>query len=213
MPRLVAILAALLQTSSLPPAYPRVGTTNLLDNDRVQVWNIAWLKGQPSPPHRHVYDLVGVYYEPGDRVISSPNGAKRPVTTKAWDIAFQLKGVTHIEEGTSDAPLRAVFVEMKQDAYGSISSILQTGDTPTFAAVAERMGARPRLDNTRVTVWDYTSPEAAAGDTPTDRYRHTHALDAVVVSFDGSMPHASYVARGTTHDDDGPGRVFIFELK
>src|SRR4030095_8626478 len=106
----------------LPPAYPRAGTTKILDNDRVQVWNIAWLKGQPSPLHRHIYDLVGVYYEPGDRMIISPEGAKRPVSTKAWDVAFQRVGVTHIEEGTSDAPLRSVFVEMKrQEPYGTDS--------------------------------------------------------------------------------------------
>src|SRR5215471_3995953 len=112
------LLSLLLQTAappaSLPPAYPRVGAIKILDNDRVQVWKIAWLKGQPSPLHRHIYDLVGVYYEPGDRMIISPEGVKRPVSTKAWDIAFQRSGVTHIEAGVSDSPLRAIFVEIKQ---------------------------------------------------------------------------------------------------
>ena len=65
--------------AKLPPAYPRAGAVKILDNDQVQVWNIAWLKGQPSPLHRHLYDLVGVYYEPGDRMIISPEGAKRPI--------------------------------------------------------------------------------------------------------------------------------------
>ena len=55
-------------------------------------------------------------------MIISPEGAKRPVSTKAWDIAFQKADVTHIEEGTSEAPLRAVFVEMKQAGpYGTYS--------------------------------------------------------------------------------------------
>src|SRR5438046_6375239 len=110
-------------TPTLPPAYPRPGATKILDNPDVQVWNIAWLKGQPSPLHKHIYDLTGVYYEPGDRMIISPEGTKRPVSTKAWDISFQRVGVTHIEEGTSEAPLRAVFVEMKQPgAYGTDAS-------------------------------------------------------------------------------------------
>src|SRR5579864_5513872 len=100
---------------NLPPAYPRAGASKILDNARVQVWNIAWLKGQPSPLHRHIYDLAGTYYESGDRIIISPEGTRRPVSTKAGDIAFQRKGVTHIEEGVSDTPLRAVFVEMKED--------------------------------------------------------------------------------------------------
>ena len=59
----IAVLSLVAQYSAakLPPAYPRPGATNILDNDSVQVWNIAWLKGQPSPLHRHVYDLDGVY--------------------------------------------------------------------------------------------------------------------------------------------------------
>ena len=76
-------------TPTLPPAYPRPGATKILDNPDVQVWNIAWLKGQPSPLHKHIYDLTGVYYEPGDRMIISPEGAKRPVSTKAWSQTLQ----------------------------------------------------------------------------------------------------------------------------
>ena len=92
--------------ANLPPAYPRPGTTKILDNDRVQVWKIAWLKGQPSPLHRHIYDLVGVYYEPGDRMIISPEGVKRPVSTKAWDIALQRsddRGVRNDTPGAAPA--------------------------------------------------------------------------------------------------------------
>lgn len=146
----VAVLSLLVQTPppNLPPAYPRPGVTKILDNDRVQVWNIAWLKGEPSPLHRHIYDLVGVYYEPGDRMIISPEGAKRPVSTKAWDIAFQRTGVTHIEEGTSDGPLRAVFVEMKQSgSYGA--------DTGSGAPPFSGAGGIQKLDNDRVTVWEF----------------------------------------------------------
>jgi len=120
------------------------------------VWNIAWLKGQPSPLHRHVYDLVGVYYEPGDRMIISPEGAKRPVSTQAWNIAFQRAGLTHIEEGTSDAPLRSVFIEMKRPGtYGTSGG---AGDAPAFAGD----GATQKLDNDRVTVWEYTQPPAGS---------------------------------------------------
>src|SRR5258706_6046199 len=138
---LTALLSLLAQAATPPailsPAYPRAGATKILDNDRVQVWNIAWLKGQPSPLHRHLYDLVGVYYEPGDRMIISPQGEKRPVSTKAWDIAFQRKDVTHIEEGVTDAPLRAVFVEMKRPgpygadaAAGGAPAVTRAGGNP-----------------------------------------------------------------------------------
>ena len=200
----VAVLAILLQgqNASLPPAYPRPGVSKILDNDRVQVWNIAWLKGEPSPLHRHVYDLAGVYYEPGDRMIISPEGAKRPVSTKAWDIAFQRVGVTHIEEGTSGAPLRAVFVEMKlPGAYGTDAS---SGTAPAFTG----QGATQKLDNERVTVWEYTQPPAA------QPHRHTH--DAVVVSIAGGKPAAAWVKQGTEHAGEGASgasRVYVFEIK
>jgi hypothetical protein len=128
---LFALLGQTVPPANLPPAYPRAGAAKILDNDRVQVWNIAWLKGQPSPLHRHLYDLIGVYPEPGDRMIIPPEGAKRPVSTKARDVVFQRKDVTHIEEGVSDAPLRAVFVEMKQPGpYGADTA---TSDVPPFS--------------------------------------------------------------------------------
>ena len=140
----------------------------------MQVWNIAWLKGQPSPLHRHIYDLVGVYYEPGDRMIISPDGAKRPVSTKAWDISFQRKDVTHIEEGTSDAPLRSIFVEMKkQEPCGTA---LASKDAPAFSGA----GATQKLDNDRVTVWEYIGPIRSS--------RHTHLHDTVVVAIDTPSP-------------------------
>jgi hypothetical protein len=188
--------------TTLPPAYPRAGTTKILDNDRVQVWNIAWLKGQPSPLHRHIYDLVGVYYEPGDRMIISPEGAKRPVSTKAWDISFQRKDLTHIEEGTSDAPLRSIFVEMKkQEPYGTATA---STDAPAFSGA----GATQKLDNDRVTVWEYIGPITSS--------RHTHLHDTVVVAIDTPSPRATWIAQGTAHADEGAGRasrVYLFEIK
>jgi hypothetical protein len=111
---MATVLLFLLQVpAALPPPYPRPGTTKLFENARVVVWNISWLQ-QQYPLHRHLHDLVGVYYTPGDRMIVSTDGNRRPVSTKAWDTAFQLRGVTHVEEGTSDVPLQAVFIEMKE---------------------------------------------------------------------------------------------------
>jgi len=198
-----ALLAVATQTpANLPPAYPRAGAVKILDNDRVQVWNIAWLEGQPSPLHRHIYDLVGVYYEPGDRLIISPEGAKRPVSTKAWDIAFQREGVTHIEEGVSDSPLRAVFVEMKHS--GSYGTDAATAGTRAFAAE----DATQRLDNERVVVWEFAKPPSTGS--------HRHTRDAVAVAIDGQRPRAAWVPRGTVHDreiDGRASRIYLFEIK
>jgi len=187
---------------NLPPAYPRTGATKIFDNPAVQVWNIAWLKDQPSPLHRHIYDLAGVYYEPGDRLIISPEGAKRPVSTKAWDVTSQRVGVTHIEEGTSERPLRAIFVEMKtQTPYGTAAA---AKDAPAFSGA----GATQRLDNDRVTVWEYVGPIAPA--------RHTHIRDTVAVAVESPTPRVTWIAKGTAHAGEAAAnasRVYLFELK
>jgi hypothetical protein len=141
-------LVLFLQAAPLPPAYPRPGTTKLFENNRVVVWDITWLK-QQYPLHRHIYDLVGVYYSPGDRIIVSQDGTRRPVSTKAWETAFQLRGVTHVEEGASDAPLRAVFVEMKEPA--AIGVVDTAATPPAFPA-----GSGTQLrDNERSIVWEF----------------------------------------------------------
>ena len=200
------VLALAAQTPSLPPAYPRAGASKLLENDRVVVWQIAWLKGQPSPLHRHIYDLVGLYYEPGDRMIIAPDGTRRPVSTKAGDIAFQLKGITHIEEGTSDAPLRAVFVEMKDAGPTGTIAPAPEGAPPAFAEI----GARSLLDNERVAVWTYSYGFGNEGP------RHRHVRDAVVVWIEGTKPRAAFVPAGTMHTEEQAGvtaQATVFELK
>jgi ketosteroid isomerase-like protein len=192
---------AVAQSSSYPPPFPREGATKMLDNDRVQVWNVAWPKGSVTALHRHPYDMTGVYYAPGDRVITQVDGSKRPVTTAAGGIVWQFKGLTHIEEGTSDAPLRAVMIELKQDSYPS-STDAPAGAPPAFPGAH----AKSLLDNARVAVWEYTR-----GSSP-----HRHTRDAVVVWLDGQTPHAVFTPRGTAHDGEPIGtaaEATIFEFK
>jgi hypothetical protein len=199
---IVAVVVLGAQAAALPPAYPREGATKMLDNDRVQVWDIAWLK-QQYPLHRHVYDLVGVYYSPGDRIIISKTGERRPISTAAWNTAFQRRGLTHIEEGASDAPLRAVFVEIKDELRPKTSD---TSGAPPFPVGT----GKQLVDNDRATVWEFV-PASAAGATA-----HRHRHDAVVVAFAAGKPKVSFTPRGTTHNDESVGaaeRVYVFEIK
>jgi hypothetical protein len=195
----LAALVLILQQQSLPPAYPRPGATSVLENEQVIVWNIAWLQ-QAYPMHRHRYDHVGVYYAPGDRVIVSPEGDRRSVSTPAWNISFQLAGVTHTEEGASAEPLRAVFAQIKRPPRH---------DAATAGLPADTSGLR--LDNDRVTVWEHPGGPGAS----TRPHRHAH--DAVVVLFDAAgTPTAHWVERGSMHGADlppGAVRTFVFEIK
>jgi len=197
----VVLVAAVQAAQSYPPPFPRPGASKLLDNEQVQVWKVEWPKGQPTALHRHPYAMTGQYYAPGDRLITAVDGSKRPVSTKAGGIVWQLKGLTHIEEGTSDPPLRAVMIELKQEAP---SGQVDTGTVAPFTS----SGAMPLLDNERVIVWDYTPPPGPV--------THRHAHDAVGVWIDGAAaPHVVWIARGTTHTGDmaGATHATIFELK
>jgi hypothetical protein len=185
-----------------PPPFPRPGTVLMLENERVLVWNIAWLK-QEYPVHRHQYDHVGVYYAAGDRIITSLQGERRATHTEPWNITFQPRGVTHAEEGASDEPLRAVFIQIKDEPRSAGAS---EGMEPTFPTGAPRQ----RLDNERAIVWEYGP---ASSVTPA---MHRHARDAVVVSFGTSGPQVSYIPRGTRHETDvaaASTRTFVFEIE
>jgi len=146
-----------------------------------------------------------VYYSPGDRLIVSDTGVRRHVSNAAWETAFQRRGLTHFEEGESAAPLRAVFVEMKDEPRPPVSD---TSGAPPFPFPAG--SGKPLVDNDRAAVWEFV-PVPAAGTTA-----HRHRHDAVVVAFTAGKPTVSFTARGTTHTDEGVGgadRVYVFEIK
>ena len=198
-----ALAALLIQAQTLPPPFPRDGATKLLDNDRVVVWDVAWLP-RAYPTHQHVYDYAGVYYTSGDRVIVSQAGSRRPTHTQAWDTFFIRRGVTHAEEGAGTEPLRAVFVEFKEPAPRSTAGGESKTDT-----VSEGLGKKVR-ESDRLVIWEYVrDPGAQPG-------ARRHAMDAVVVAFTNLKPRVTFVPRGTTNDGDefaGADRAYTFELK
>jgi hypothetical protein len=150
----------------------------------------------------HLYDMTGIYYWPGDRVITSPDGAKRPVHTDAGRIQWQLKGITHIEEGTSDDSLRAVMIELKGD--GPSGKIDKSTDTPALTVTSMQL-----LDNERVTVWDASRAQSLAA-------RHRHPRDTVIVFTTDKTARAAFVPAGTVHGNDdagGAAKITVFELK
>jgi hypothetical protein len=192
---------AMSQAAELPQPFPRPGTTEIFQNDVVATWNVSWLK-QQYPLHTHRYDLIGISYVAGDRIITQGDRPGQLVNTKEWVFQTNRANVTHVEEGASDPPMRAVLIELKRPA-------------PTGAAVgdgadglAQVVGA-PSWQNNRAAGW-LVQPGASVG-------RHRHTGDAVELVFDGTFaPKATFVPAGTTHE--GPtapagGRVVIFELK
>jgi hypothetical protein len=197
---IVLVALAMSQATALPQPFPRPGTTQISENDVVAVWNVSWLK-QQYPLHTHRYDLIGVSYVEGDRIITQGEAPGRLVKTKAWEFQTNRANVTHVEQGASDPPMRAVLIELKRPA--------PTGTVGEGPDGLRQIAGPPAWEDNRAAGW-VVLPGMSAG-------RHRHTGDAVELVFDGSTtPTATFVPAGTTHA--GPaapdaGRAFIFELK
>jgi hypothetical protein len=190
------------QTPELPPPFPRPGTTALLENDAVAVWNVSWLK-QKYPLHTHRYDLVGISYVEGDRIITQGDGPGRLVNTKPWVFQTNRANVTHVEEGASDPPMRAVLIEVKSPAPRAAA------DEPADG-LRKVLGAPVWDANRRAAAWLIMGGASAA--------THRHVGDAVELIFDAAAkePRATFVPAGTVHAGPTPpegGRAYIFEIK
>jgi hypothetical protein len=186
------------QAQTYPQPFDREGTTKLLENDRVIVWDVSWLQ-RAYPTHHHNYDYAGVYYAPGDRIIVSQSGERRPTHTNAWDTFFIRRGVTHSEEGASAEPLRAVMLELKEPAPEGAGATASTG-----------LGKKVR-ESDRLVIWE----DIAAQDTQPPAHRHE--MDTVAVAFTaGQKPRVTFIKRGTVdHGEEtaGADRAYFFELK
>lgn len=197
----VVVVTAMLavQAAELPPPFPRPGTTKILENDAVAVWDVSWLK-QKYPLHTHRYDLIGISYAEGDRIITQGDAPGRLVPTKAWVFQTNRAGVTHVEQGASDPPMRAVLIEVKSPGPREAPQEAPDG-------LRQVVGA-PAWENNRAAAWLVTGGSSA----PT----HRHVGDAVELIFDGPSPKATFVAAGTVHAAPAPpagARAYIFEIK
>ena len=196
----IVVMATLVtQATELPPPFPRPGTTSILENDAVAVWNVSWLK-QKYPLHTHRYDLVGISYADGDRIITQGDTPGRLVPTKAWVFQTNRAGVTHVEEGASDPPMRAVLIEVKSPAPRPAAEQPSDG--------LRQVAGAPAWENNRAAAWLVTEGSSL----PT----HRHTGDAVEVIFDGPSPKATFVRAGTVHSGPSPGpgaRAYVFEIK
>jgi hypothetical protein len=197
----LSLLTVLLaQAAELPPPFPRPGTTKVLENDAVAVWDVSWLK-QKYPLHTHRYDLVGISYQEGDRIITQGSAPGRLVNTKPWVFQTNRANVTHVEEGASDPPMKGVLIELKTPAPRPA-----TAESPDGL---RQVAGAPAWENNRAAAWVLMSGVSSPA--------HRHAGDAVELIFEASTtPKAAFVPAGTVHAAPTPptgGRAYIFEIK
>ena len=99
-------------TSGYPLAFPRAGTRNLIDNDRVFVWDSRWTPGVPTSMHFHDKDVVVTYLEDGDLTSIAPDGTTVVNPYKFGVIRFTAGKRSHKEVLTKGTQ-RAIIVELK----------------------------------------------------------------------------------------------------
>jgi hypothetical protein len=223
----LSVLLAAAAAEEYPHAFPRAGTKQLFDNERVTAWEVHWLKDTPQPIHRHRFDMAGVYLRYGPIRVTSPEGVVSP-DRPPFEVPrpyFQKKGVTHREEAIGfgpDAPERmAVMFDVKDKIVDPI--VPPEGMARAFP----RDGANKAIDNDRVTEWDYTWKVGQIVPT------HQHDKDSVQVFFQGgsikftaangkvetktfNFGDARFIPRGTIDSEEaitGSPRAITIELK
>jgi quercetin dioxygenase-like cupin family protein len=225
IPTIFALFVALLpfpvQTPELPYALPRDGAKQLIDNERVTVWDVVFQKGKPTGMHRHKYDMVGINLADGTVKVTSAPDKVSTENRRMGQVLWAQKGSTDSQEGTSDTPLHAILVDLKDVRIPPLKN------TSGFADAFPREGGKKLLDNSRVVVWDYSWTPGK----PT--VMHFHDKDVVVVYLgngdlssttpDGktvvnsySFGQAKFNPRDRTHSEllvKGAQRVIAVELK
>lgn len=212
----------LLAAQNYPPPFPRDRATKVLENESVVVWDVTWLKGKPTPMHRHVLGVVGVTLVPGTVRVTLPDGSTRESEKDTVGaVSAGGKGMIHMEEGTSDTPRRAILIEIKGAKKDPVPA--PAGVDPAWP----REGASKVFENDEAVVWDYRFQKGRAIPL------HFHDKDTVVVELEPgvtrSIPQdgapqettwqgmrARFAPRGRIHREEvvsGSPRGIIVEIK
>src|SRR3954464_2464228 len=216
-----AVLASLILLSGLlpqaPSVFPREGARQLIDNERVAVWDVTWQKGKPTAMLQSKLDMVTVDLENAEIRIAGAKRKPKSFPFKVGQAGFIPKGTSQTEEGATDPPRHAIAIELKEVVVQPLSY------NSAFPDAFPREGAIKLLNNKRVTVWDYTWTKGV----PTPM--HFHTKDVVVVyllsgevrssAIDGTITinkvepgQARFDARNRTHTEEllkGASRAII----
>ena len=149
---LLALLVAL-QTSNLPPAFPRDGAKQLIDNDRVTVWDVVIPKGKPTVMHQHKYDMVRVELADTTVRVTNPGGSPgAPGNIRMGTVAFDAKAGEITDVGTVQTSIDAItFPRMLDKAKPEDVDGLRSGAiTMMRLTPAGTVGIDPRLSAYKV---------------------------------------------------------------
>jgi hypothetical protein len=131
-------------SQTYPPAYPRPNATKIIDNARVNVWDVYWIKNQPTPLHTHVIDQFSITLRGGLLRVSPAGGPWGEVhMSKVGSVNFVPARTTHMEEGMSDVPQHKIMLEVKPSP-----------PRPDAHGAPPAQGAIKVFENDRLSAWD-----------------------------------------------------------
>ena len=145
---LAAPLAQAQPASEYPPAWPRSGSTTLIENDRGAAYNVTYYKDRPSPLHQHRYPFVGLDLDTAAIQVIEPDGTAHVFPVIKNGMWFLPKGTPHQEMSITDPPRHIVAIDIKEK---TIPEAKNTTDLPANGYASYQ---RKVLDNDRVTLWD-----------------------------------------------------------
>jgi hypothetical protein len=99
-------------TSGYPLAFPRPGIRQMLENERVIVWDYNWKPNVPTPMHYHDKDVVVLFLKDGDLKSTDPDGKSVVNSFTAGTVRFNKANRAHFETLVRGQQ-RALITELK----------------------------------------------------------------------------------------------------
>ena len=117
-PIILCVCTVALLAQNYPPPFPRPDAVKVFENDRVEVWDVTWPKGQPTPMHEHPYDQLSITLVAGSVKVTRPGGNPTMGNSRLGSVSLTRTGTVHAEVGMSDVAQHKIMVQLKLSAYG-----------------------------------------------------------------------------------------------
>jgi hypothetical protein len=95
-----------------PPAYPREGARNVLENPRIRMWDYTFTPGAAAVPRIYRSDVVEVVVAGGTVRVTGPGGKAETRTLAPKQARYITRGSILTEQGVGGSP-RVIAIELK----------------------------------------------------------------------------------------------------
>lgn len=142
---------------NLPPAWPRPGSTTLIDNDRGAAYNVIYTTNVPSPMHQHRYNFVGLDLNTASIQVKDLEGHTNVGPVIKNDMWWLPKGKPHQEMSITDPGRHTVVIDIKD------KRVPEAQNTTTFPTDKYARSQHKVVDNDEVVIWNCAWAPGAPG--------------------------------------------------